>query len=36
MVAVVATRRYLTMTPEFLREASQCFQSDAQPEVHIA
>lgn len=31
---VAATQRYLTMTPELLREASQRFERYAQPEVH--
>jgi len=33
-VDVAATQRYLTMTPELLREASQRFERYAQPEVH--
>jgi len=33
-VDVAATQRYLTMTPDLLREASQCFERYAQPEVH--
>jgi integrase len=31
---VAATQRYLTMTPDLLREASQRFERYAQPEVH--
>ncbi len=33
-VDVAATQRYLTMTPELLREASERFERYAQPEVH--
>jgi integrase len=33
-VDVAATQRYLTMTPDLLREASQRFERYAQPEVH--
>ncbi len=33
-VDVAATQRYLTMTPELLREASQRFERYAQPGVH--
>jgi len=33
-VDVAATQRYLTMTPDLLREASQRFEHYAQPEVH--
>ena len=33
-VDVAATQRYLTMTPELLREASQRFERYALPEVH--
>lgn len=33
-VDVAATQRYLTMTPDLLREASQRFECYAQPEVH--
>ena len=33
-VDVAAAQRYLTMTPELLREASQRFERYAQPEVH--
>ena len=32
-VDVAATQRYLTMTPELLREASRRFERYAQPEV---
>jgi len=32
-VDIVSTQRYLTMTPELLREASQRFEQYAQPEV---
>lgn len=35
-VNVAATQRYLTMTPELLREASQRFECYAQPEVDHA
>lgn len=35
-VNVAATQRYLTMTPELLREASQRFERYAQPEVDHA
>ena len=33
-VDVAATQRYLTMTPDLLREAGQRFEHYAQPEVH--
>ena len=33
-VDVAATQRYLTMTPDLLREASQRFERYAQPEAH--
>jgi len=33
-VNVAATQRYLTMTPDLLREASQRFEDYAQPEIH--
>ena len=33
-VDVAATQRYLTMTPELLREASRRYERYAQPEVN--